>query len=109
MKLKSSNVEEPRSFAFSIKIHFVAKICPNTSSCTQATSVYRLSHIRLCFFISDKLSLKLLKNVPLSSFIFVFLIKHHNTIFTTNICEKCPSSIWCRDTNPRATDMSLLP
>ena len=23
------------------------------------------------------------------------------TIFTTNICEKCPSSIWCQDSNPR--------
>ena len=23
------------------------------------------------------------------------------TIFTTSICEKCPSSIWCWDSNPR--------
>ena len=23
------------------------------------------------------------------------------TIFTSNICEKCPSSIWCWDSNPR--------
>ena len=26
------------------------------------------------------------------------------TIFTTNKCEKCPSSIWCRDSNSQPSD-----
>ena len=33
----------------------------------------------------------------------------NNTIFTTNICEKCPSSIWCRDSNPRPSERESLP
>ena len=36
---------------------------------------------------------------PLFRLFSVFSNKHY--IFTTNICEKCPSSIWCRDSNPR--------
>ena len=31
------------------------------------------------------------------------------TIFTTNICEKCPSSIRCRDSNPRPSERESLP
>ena len=31
------------------------------------------------------------------------------TIFTTNICEKCPSSILCRDSNPRPLECEPLP
>ena len=31
------------------------------------------------------------------------------TIFTTNICEKCPSSIWCRDSNPRPLERESTP
>ena len=31
------------------------------------------------------------------------------TIFTTNICEKCPSSIQCRDLNPRPLECEPLP
>ena len=32
-----------------------------------------------------------------------------DTIFTTNQCEKCPSSIWHRDSNPQPFDMSRHP
>ena len=32
-----------------------------------------------------------------------------NTIFTTNICEKCPSSKWCWDSNPRPSERESLP
>ena len=31
------------------------------------------------------------------------------TIFTTNKCEKCPSSIQCRDSNPRPPEREPLP
>ena len=31
------------------------------------------------------------------------------TIFTTNICEKCPSSIQCRDLNPQPLERESLP
>ena len=31
------------------------------------------------------------------------------TIYATNICEKCPSSIQCQDSNPRLHNMSLFP
>ena len=26
------------------------------------------------------------------------------TIFKTNTCEKCPSSIWCQDLNPQHSE-----
>ena len=31
------------------------------------------------------------------------------TIFTTNICEKCPSSIWCQNLNPCPSECESLP
>ena len=31
------------------------------------------------------------------------------TIFTTNICEKYPSSIWCWDSNPRPSEQESPP
>ena len=31
------------------------------------------------------------------------------TILATNICEKCPSSIWCWDSNPLPLEHGLLP
>ena len=37
-----------------------------------------------------------------------FSNKHHYN-FTTNICEKCPSSIRCRDSNPRPSECESLP
>ena len=37
----------------------------------------------------------------------VFSNKQYN--FTTNICEKCPSSIRCRDSNPRPSEHESLP
>ena len=33
--------------------------------------------------------------------IYFCLFKTHIIIFTTNKCEECPSSIWCRDSNSR--------
>ena len=47
-----------------------------------------------CFFF---------KNGPTpASFIIYFRSFQSNiiSIFTTNICEKCPSSTWCQDSNP---------
>ena len=31
------------------------------------------------------------------------------TIFTTNVCEKCPSSTWCWDLNPQPSDLESPP
>ena len=31
------------------------------------------------------------------------------TILTTNMCEKCPSSIWCRDLNLQPSERESLP
>ena len=36
-----------------------------------------------------------------ASFSFIFIFSKNITIFTTKICEKCPSSIRCWDSNPR--------
>ena len=57
-----------------------------------------------CFF---------LKNGPTpASFIIYFWSFQTNiitTIFTTNICEKCPSSIWCQDSNPQHSEHESPP
>ena len=45
---------------------------------------------------------------PLFLLFSVFSNKHHYN-FTTNICEKCPSSIRCRDSNPRPSERESLP
>ena len=34
-------------------------------------------------------------------FVYFCLFKQMLQFFTTNKCEKCLSSIWCRDLNPR--------
>ena len=45
-----------------------------------------------------------------ASFSFIFgPFQTNNTIFTTNICEKCPSSIQCRDLNPQPSEGESLP
>ena len=44
---------------------------------------------------------------PLFCLFSVFSNKQYN--FTTNICEKCPSSIRCRDSNPRPLERESLP
>ena len=51
------------------------------------------------------------KNGPTpTSFLFIFgLFKQTLQIFTTNICEKCPSSIRCRDSNPRPLERESPP
>ena len=42
-------------------------------------------------------------------FVYFRSFQTNITIFTTNICEKCPSSIWCRDSNPRPLEHKSLP
>ena len=43
-------------------------------------------------------------------FLFIFgLFKQKLQIFTSNICEKCPSSIWYRDLNPRPSEHDSPP
>ena len=44
---------------------------------------------------------------PLFCLFSVFAYKQYNV--TTNICEKCPSSIRCRDSNPRPSERESLP
>ena len=45
---------------------------------------------------------------PLFRLFLVFSNKHHYN-FTTNICEKCPSSIRCQDSKPRPWEHESLP
>ena len=45
---------------------------------------------------------------PFFSFIFVFSTKHQFN-FTTNICKICPSSVWCRDSNPQPSEHESPP
>ena len=46
---------------------------------------------------------------PSLFFIYFRSLQTSNTIFTTNQCEKCPSSLWHRDSNPRPLDQGSLP
>ena len=41
--------------------------------------------------------------------LFLSFQRHIITIFTTNKCEKCPSSIWCRDSNSRPLEHESPP
>ena len=45
--------------------------------------------------------------MPLFRLFSVFSNKQYN--FTTNICEKNPSSIWCQDSNPQPSERESLP
>ena len=46
-----------------------------------------------------------------ASFSLIFGLFQTNiiTIFTTNISEKCPSCIWCQDSNPQPLELESLP
>ena len=45
-----------------------------------------------------------------ASFSFIFgLFRQTLQIFTTNVCEKCPCSIWHRDSNPRPQERESPP
>ena len=50
-----------------------------------------------------------LNGPTLASFSFIFVFKKHITILTTNKCKKCPSSIWCRDSNSRPLEHESAP
>ena len=41
--------------------------------------------------------------------LFSVFFKQNNTIFTTNQCEKCPSNIRRRDSNPRPLEHESSP
>ena len=42
-------------------------------------------------------------------FVYFQSFQTNITIFTTTICEKCPSSIWCWDSNPQPSEHESLP
>ena len=42
-------------------------------------------------------------------FIYFWSFQTNITIFTTKICEKCPSSIWCQDSKPQPLECESLP
>ena len=42
-------------------------------------------------------------------FVYFRLFKQTLQFFTTNKCEKCPSSIWCRDSNPQPSEYESPP
>ena len=45
---------------------------------------------------------------PRPLFVYFLSFQTNNRIFTTNICEKCLSSIQCRDSNPRPSQRQSL-
>ena len=58
------------------------------------------------YFRSVEIFISLTFFVPSTSMKGLFQI--NNTIFTTNKCEKCPSSIWHWDSNPRPIELFNL-
>ena len=42
-------------------------------------------------------------------FVYFWSFQTNISIFTTNICEKCPSSIRCQDLNPQPLERESLP
>ena len=40
---------------------------------------------------------------------FSFSLSHTNIIFTTKICDKCPCSIRCHDSNPQPLEHESAP
>ena len=60
---------------------------------------------------SCRCPLKFFLNGPSSaSFSFIFSVfLATNTYFTTNLCEKCPSSIRCQDLNSQPSEQESLP
>ena len=41
---------------------------------------------------------------PASFIVYFWSFQTNITIFTTNICEKCPSSMWCWYSNPHPSE-----
>ena len=48
-------------------------------------------------------------NGPTPASFCLFSVFTNNTIFTANQCEKCPTSIWRRDSNPRPLEHESSP
>ena len=92
--------------------NFIVNLCYARSkhsdwlkSCKELTREFLMRIIyRWMFFkfIEPWINHTFLKNVPTSVSFHLFSSFHtHISNFTTNKCEKCPSSIWCRDSNSR--------
>ena len=47
-------------------------------------------------------------NGPTPASFSIFSNKHHYNFYNKYV-KKCPSSIWCRDSNPRPSDRESLP
>ena len=71
-----------------------------TEGADESTELWRHPLVIIFFF------LKMGQPRPLFGLFSVFSNKQYN--FTTNICEKCPSSIRCRDSNPRPLERESL-
>ena len=69
----------------------------------QSTRLYLISIIlaKLKFVFKNR-------PTPASFSFYCCLFQTNNTICTTNQCEKCPSSIRCRDLNPRPLELEPL-
>ena len=69
--------------------------------------------LRKAFFIRlGKLGRCFFKNGPTPASLIIYFQSFQTntiTIFTTNICEKCPSSIWCQDSNPQPLEHESPP
>ena len=46
---------------------------------------------------------------PRPLFVYFRPVQTNIAIFTTNICEECPASIWCCDSNPRPSEHETPP
>ena len=86
-----------------------------TKNGSEFTAYFNMQHAdrcrRNCFITRaqpSKVFLKKLAN-PGLFFVYFWSFQTNITIFTTIICEKCPSSIWCRDSNPQPLERESLP
>ena len=58
----------------------------------------------------QKVFLKKNRSTPVSFIIYFWSFQTNTiTIFTNNLCEKCPSSIWCWDLNPQPWEYESPP
>ena len=82
---------------------FCKKICSTKGILPILSEPYLTFTFYLIIFLKKKWA------NPGLFFVSFWSFQTNITIFTTNICEKCPSSIWCRDLNPRPLECESLP
>ena len=120
-KVSLTNTEIQKSFAFvaSLNVPTWSVAISATNGFTTTASTWRDPRLRSWRPRSGLAPIVNWRKIPvlnflngptLASFSFIFgLFQSNNTFFTTNKCEKCPSSIRRQDTNPRPLEHAWSP